>query len=810
MKKRLSTAISILLVAVLLLASVPFDVSATSNEQMVISASTLNAVPGQTVDIDISIKNNPGVSSIGLSVAYNSDILTIEKITFNPKIGGSTQASRYTRNPAKIIWINPTANYANDSVIATVTFRVNADIKDNISTDVELSYDPDDIYNIDENNIECTLENGKVKVVTSEPGDVNGDGKVNNKDATRLMQYLSAWEVFVNEPCLDTNGDGKVNNKDATRLMQYLASWDVELHVGSISVIACKHKLTKTGAVVPGCETVGNIVYWHCSKCGKYFADANAVREIKQEDTVIEATGHTPEVIPAVPATYEREGATEGSRCSVCGKILVEPQPVEKLTKDEYKITYHLYADDAYLQKIGVNNPNPNTYTSQDGLRLQNLKVEGYVFEGWYDGEGTNGELIRNIPAGAKGEYELFARWTPREYTITFNSPLVPVASQKYHVNTGSTLTNPTLNGYNFIGWCDEDNNLVTNIPVGTTGNITLYANWTSKRNQTRPVSKLEDPLILEDTENGTILFAYEIGTVENVPIARISEIYQSVGGMKQTFSTQESVNITDTEAKTIAKTVGNTTTESKAWSLSEQWNDVTSVSESYAQQKGWTKEEAEQHSKTSSNTYSLNSSSGGSKTNTTSDGYSGTLSKTNSKTAGSSYGVEREKGNEYNVETKTSANGELGVNKGFLSAKVGASIDASNSYNNYEKNKSTVNLNYSETGTKALAVTGQASNVSSGTSTWNTSSGYSSSNSVSETSSVRNVLSEAISTSKSYGTSYARGGSNNRSQSFANSATTSDQYSSAITFAKGETITNSKTIELGGNNEGYYRLVLA
>ena len=259
MKKRLNSAISILLSAVLLLALVPFSVSAASNEQMTLSASTKNAVPGQTVDIDISMKNNPGVSSVGLSVAYDSDILTIENIAFNPEIGGSTQASQYTRNPAKIIWINPTANYANDSVIATLTFRVNAAIQDNITTDVELSYDPDDIYDIDENNIECTLENGKVKVVASEPGDINGDGKVNNKDATRLMQYLSAWDVFVNEPCLDTNGDGKVNNKDATRLMQFLAGWDVELHVGSISVIACTHSLTKTEAVAPSCETAGNI-----------------------------------------------------------------------------------------------------------------------------------------------------------------------------------------------------------------------------------------------------------------------------------------------------------------------------------------------------------------------------------------------------------------------------------------------------------------------------------------------------------------------------------------------------------------------
>lgn len=60
-------------------------------------------------------------------------------------------------------------------------------------------------------------------------GDINGDGKVNNRDAARLMQHLAGWDVEYVEAALDVNGDGKVNNRDAARLLQYLAGWDVEI-----------------------------------------------------------------------------------------------------------------------------------------------------------------------------------------------------------------------------------------------------------------------------------------------------------------------------------------------------------------------------------------------------------------------------------------------------------------------------------------------------------------------------------------------------------------------------------------------------
>ena len=41
-------------------------------------------------------------------------------------------------------------------------------------------------------------------------------------------------------------------------------------------------------------EAPGNIEYWYCAACGKYFADAQACRELRQADTVTEKLPATP------------------------------------------------------------------------------------------------------------------------------------------------------------------------------------------------------------------------------------------------------------------------------------------------------------------------------------------------------------------------------------------------------------------------------------------------------------------------------------------------------------------------------------
>ena len=144
-------------------------------------------------------------------------------------------------------------------------------------------------------------------------GDINGDGKVNNKDLTRLFQYLSDWEVEVGEDLLDVNGDGKVNNKDLTRLFQYLSDWEVEIFPEPVT---CDHSGDKQirGVTEPTCGVDGYTGDTYCLDCGRVIATGE----------IIPATGrHTEtEIRDATEPTCGEDGYTGDTYCLNCGLLI--------------------------------------------------------------------------------------------------------------------------------------------------------------------------------------------------------------------------------------------------------------------------------------------------------------------------------------------------------------------------------------------------------------------------------------------------------------------------------------------------------
>lgn len=119
----------------------------------------------------------------------------------------------------------------------------------------------------------------------------------------------------------------------------------------------------------------------------------------------------------------------------------------------------------------------------------------GYVFDGW--SYKSNGEMSVDDNTRFNKSAKLFAKWSPDSYTITFkygDDVVMPSnLPTNYNIEQEVELPIPARIGYDFDGWCvNEDFSgelFAKYIPVGTSGNLTLYPKWKEAKYNFRFVS---------------------------------------------------------------------------------------------------------------------------------------------------------------------------------------------------------------------------------------------------------------------------------------------------------------------------------
>ncbi len=182
---------------------------------------------GDTFTVAVSTKNNSGITSLKLKLGYDADLL--ELISVEEADFASPSFSPLTKNPITVNWedvLSP--NNTTNGTIAVLTFKVKETATE-CDTEITITYDPEDVYDENFDNVEFAVENGTIAVIEYISGDVNSDGLVNNKDLGVLRRFLNDWDVTIDELASDVNRDGNVNNKDLGILRRYLNDWDVEL-----------------------------------------------------------------------------------------------------------------------------------------------------------------------------------------------------------------------------------------------------------------------------------------------------------------------------------------------------------------------------------------------------------------------------------------------------------------------------------------------------------------------------------------------------------------------------------------------------
>lgn len=665
-----------------------------------VKISSVSETAGAIANVNVMIENNPGILGATLTFDFSSELELMGASNgeaFSPL--QLTLPGIFT-SPCNFVWDGQELldEDVKDGVILTLRFKIPEDAVAGTKYKVSASYTPNDILDNYLNPVNLEVVDGYIEVNDFTYGDVNSDKAINSGDTIMIRRHIAGGykqDNFIQEAA-DVNVDSSINSGDTILVRRHIA--------GGYGITfpympnGCVHVMQAYPAKDATEETEGNIAYWYCKSCKKYFKDEKGVNEITYAETIL----------PVIP-------------------------------KSEYTIQF----------------------------------------------------MCDMVPIG------------------TDNKP-VSYEPDTYKPTQTKVLPSPKMDKYEFLGWSDQNGIMYgTEIPKGTTGDLVLYANWVSNRNKSVKKSKLGDPIILEDSDEGTLLFAYEIGTIENVPLYTTLDL-QCANGIITTVSVSEQEEISEENAIQVAETISNATTNTTSWNLSNDWERTTEKGNEISQSDTETNEDYSSRINSSIFTKSESNTAGGSSSfiNTNSNSYNISENQSHRR----DWGVDTESNYEYTTDDKLNTNLSTEVSAGFgpCSAKVEAGVSTESSVHESQKYK--INTTNSGTDTWDNHMDSGETNTNSSTSskTWNSTAGSTVSNGVTAEEGYKNILSKEIAEKYHYGESFAEGGSKSESAAFASNETTTNGRTSTVAFHTSNIKTLTKQFQSTGNTYGSYRMVQA
>ncbi len=133
---------------------------------------------------------------------------------------------------------------------------------------------------------------------------------------------------------------------------------------------------------------------------------------------------------------------------------------------------------------------------SQTYGTLADASRTGYTFGGWFKEAACTNEVTAATVVRTPGDHSLYAKWTAKEYTVTYNgnAPAFPEGVTVTPPSSTATQTfdanyvlpaDPTCPGYDFRGWYPNADGSGTRVTASTNCTTdedhTLYAKWEKK-----------------------------------------------------------------------------------------------------------------------------------------------------------------------------------------------------------------------------------------------------------------------------------------------------------------------------------------
>ena len=159
-----------------------------------------------------------------------------------------------------------------------------------------------------------------------------------------------------------------------------------------------------------------------------------------------------------------------------------------KVTASEDHTVYAHWTANKYTVTFDKNGGSGANFTRTIAYGSTYTKVDkpartGYDFIGWYTAKTGGNQVTETTKMTTASNHTVYARWSPKTFTVYFNSNGGSSVSSKKVTYDGyyGSLTTPTRKNYTFLGWytAKSGGTLVTaSTKVTITSSQTLYAQW--------------------------------------------------------------------------------------------------------------------------------------------------------------------------------------------------------------------------------------------------------------------------------------------------------------------------------------------
>ena len=129
-----------------------------------LTVDTKAAKAGETVTIDLTLSDNPGIIAALFELEYDKERLRLIKAEDKGLLKGAVFSQTYEKYPYIMLWNSSSAkNSTSNGALVTLTFKV---LDNAISGDgfIKIFYKPDNVYNADLNNVDIHINNGAISV----------------------------------------------------------------------------------------------------------------------------------------------------------------------------------------------------------------------------------------------------------------------------------------------------------------------------------------------------------------------------------------------------------------------------------------------------------------------------------------------------------------------------------------------------------------------------------------------------------------------------------------------------------------------